>query len=501
MKRSINVIMIALASFFLIAGSAWSQGEVETSSQAKLLALRAAYVDAYRNLAETVKGFQLDSKTTVRDFIVENDVIRVELHTSLQGAYVTDRRFLEGGLVEVDMAIEKKSLPSLLRQKLEGLPDTVKATGAGAPPLIRKIPIPSGLPEWSEEIVAVKGRGASPKDTPPEQAKLLAIRAAQVDAYRNLAETVWGLSLDSYTKVKDFVVDKDVIWTEVHAFVQGARVTRSETLADSSAEVTIELSLAPLCQIIKYGPYEGYKEKYPFGVRAKLLALRAAKVDGQRNLLETIKGVRIDSETTVEDFLLKNEKTCIQLRGNLQGAKVITERILPGGIAEADLEVLTKALPQEIYPYLEAIGPVIKATGAGVHPGFWDEVAEVEELQMQTQAASSEEVSEWQYLTILVKGRGAPGDEENLTQRKLMAERAAKLDAYRNLGEEVFGLYLDSVTTVELFVVGKDIIRTKVSAFIQGAQVVSSEEQEDGSFEVEVELKLRNLPDILGVES
>lgn len=496
LKKLITVILVALASLFLVAGYAWGQKEVMTQAQAKLLARRAAQVDAYRNLAETVKGFQLDSKTTVRDFVVENDEIRVELHTSLQGAYVIDTRYLENGLVEVDVAIKAKSLPWGLRRRLRDLGEEIRATGAGAPPLIAEKVDVTQLPPWAEDIFTATGRGAPPADVPESQAKLLALRAAKVDAFRNLAEMVWGLELDARTRVRDFVVDKDRIYTEVHAFIQGAEVKRERTLADGLAEVEVELDLSPFCQIIGYGPYRDLEFGYPFDAQAKLLALRAAKVDALRNLLEIIRGVRIDARTTVRDFLTQHDEIRTQVEGKIRGARVTQERVLPTGIAEVDMELPIRILPRDIRKMLSPIGPVIKATGAGVHPGFWDKVASI---SAPTRSAKVEEARKWKYEMVRVTGRGAPGEEDNAVQRHLMAERAAKVDAYRNLAEMVYGLYIDSETTVEDFLVGKDIIRTEVQAFIQGARVVGVKEEADGTVEVELELPLEDLPEILGL--
>ena len=44
-------------------------------------------------------------------------------------------------------------------------------------------------------------------------------------------------------------------------------------------------------------------------------------------------------------------------------------------------------------------------------------------------------------------------------QRRLLAIRAAKLDAYRGLTEQVYGQYLDSTTTVADMVVRSDSFR------------------------------------------
>jgi hypothetical protein len=48
---------------------------------------------------------------------------------------------------------------------------------------------------------------------------------------------------------------------------------------------------------------------------------------------------------------------------------------------------------------------------------------------------------------------------DNPAQRRLLAIRAAKLDAYRGLTEQVYGQYLDSTTTVADMVIRSDSFR------------------------------------------
>jgi hypothetical protein len=54
-----------------------------------------------------------------------------------------------------------------------------------------------------------------------------------------------------------------------------------------------------------------------------------------------------------------------------------------------------------------------------------------------------------------------------------MAIRASKLDAYRNLTEQVYGQQVDASSTVSDMVVLNDTFRTKVEGIIYGAQLVS----------------------------
>ena len=73
-------------------------------------------------------------------------------------------------------------------------------------------------------------------------------------------------------------------------------------------------------------------------------------------------------------------------------------------------------------------------------------------------------------------------------QRRSLAIRAAKLDAYRGLTEQVYGQYLDSTTTVADMVVRSDSFRARVEGVVYGANLVQIEPRGSDTYEVTMSL-------------
>ncbi len=101
-----------------------------------------------------------------------------------------------------------------------------------------------GSINWSEGIITATGIG-----TPPEkyygkpQARPMALRAAQLDAYRNLLEVTRGVRVDSTTVVRDSMVESDVIRSQVEGMIKGTQIVKKEYLSDGTVEVTLAMDL------------------------------------------------------------------------------------------------------------------------------------------------------------------------------------------------------------------------------------------------------------------
>ena len=82
---------------------------------------------------------------------------------------------------------------------------------------------------------------------PPENAgargEALARRAAMVDAYRNLAEIIQGVQVDSETIMEDLIVTSDVVNASVSALVKGATIIAEGPNYDGSYYVMMSVPL------------------------------------------------------------------------------------------------------------------------------------------------------------------------------------------------------------------------------------------------------------------
>jgi outer membrane protein FlgP len=75
----------------------------------------------------------------------------------------------------------------------------------------------------------------------PAQQRLMAIRASKLDAYRSLAEQVYGQQLDSNSSVASLVMTNDTFRTKVEGLIYGARLVSITPVGDDTYETTLTL--------------------------------------------------------------------------------------------------------------------------------------------------------------------------------------------------------------------------------------------------------------------
>lgn len=122
-------------------------------------------------------------------------------------------------------------------------PDQADSIGKAEEPVVEEFE--NGHIDWSGEFIEATGVGLpSAASESPAQRKAEARRAAISDAYRQLAEIVHGVRVDSEKSVGDQCEQAPDVKTRVEGLINGAQITRVNLRDDGSAEVTMRVPLS-----------------------------------------------------------------------------------------------------------------------------------------------------------------------------------------------------------------------------------------------------------------
>jgi hypothetical protein len=130
--------------------------------------------------------------------------------------------------------------------------------GGDRDPLVDSVADGRGRINYNQGVVKATGYGAPPpekRSSSPAQSRLMALGAARADALRTLAMTVSSIQVTAETTVKNYVLQKDEVRTNISALLQNPRIVSEKILADGSAEVVVELPM--------YGPGSVASVVYP----------------------------------------------------------------------------------------------------------------------------------------------------------------------------------------------------------------------------------------------
>jgi hypothetical protein len=197
--------------------------------------------DGVLNVIVGKKGFKVHTPTAISSARGTSFLVWVE--NGKTNMAVTE------GRVDFSNADEKVSgklvIPAGKMSSIEsGKPPTPAVI---APPEVIKVLYRQTLEEkerWGPVILRAKGSAiAPPHITNPAQAKLMALRAAKVEAMRNLLEQAQGVTIMGESTIQDFALKSDVIKSRVDSFIKGAWVSEERLLADGSYEVEMEIGL------------------------------------------------------------------------------------------------------------------------------------------------------------------------------------------------------------------------------------------------------------------
>ena len=88
-----------------VVGQGVAPMNTSSPAQAYALAKRAAVADAYRLVAEKVKGVRVDGQDVIKNMMVKRSTVRTSVNAMVRNANVVETTFKEG-LCEVEMEIK-----------------------------------------------------------------------------------------------------------------------------------------------------------------------------------------------------------------------------------------------------------------------------------------------------------------------------------------------------------------------------------------------------------
>jgi len=88
---------------------------------------------------------------------------------------------------------------------------------------------------------------------------------------------------------------------------------------------------------------------------------------------------------------------------------------------------------------------------------------------------------------------------KNLNQRRLMAMRAAKLDAYRVLAEQIHGVQIDGQTSIAEAMLTSDVLSSAVRGTVMGAETVKIEPTGSDTYLVELSVSQTHLDRLIKI--
>ncbi len=214
-SKTIKVLLITITVMSILTASGWAGNK-------KIMSTRAAKVLAERALVESVYGLKVRATEEVQDMIAASFIGRTESKTS---ARISGVKF-----EEVIYDSEK---------------DIAKVTATVQLANIENI---------DGQVMDLKNqefrRVAFATSTPSQAGPLQALRAAEVDAYKQLAKRVVGFTLESQTTIENYILKSDTVKTKVLATMYLAQLTDYGWDDAGDAYVKMSLDIAAISEIL-----------------------------------------------------------------------------------------------------------------------------------------------------------------------------------------------------------------------------------------------------------
>lgn len=205
----------------------------------RLAAIRVAEEDAQAQLAQRIYGLSLAGGTRVLDFVLASDDVKASLDQRIKGVKTTEVTYTEDLIVEVVCKVT-------IREIVETIKKTVVRHKLGGK--VNEQALTEISRETLDTVVAALGNGAVPGSRGHKM--IMAKRAAEADAYRKLAETIFGARVKRWTQVSKLMLERDEIASRVAACLKGAKSTKIVYDEDGSCSVTMQITIRDVVQTV-----------------------------------------------------------------------------------------------------------------------------------------------------------------------------------------------------------------------------------------------------------
>jgi len=185
-------------------------------------------------------------------------------------------------------------------------------------------------------------------------------------------------------------------------------------------------------------------EKFYGKPNARPMAIRAAKIVALRNILETVNGVRVDSNTVVKDFAVQSDTIRSQVEGVVRGAREINIEYMSDGTVEVLMEISMYggfsqvllpdtimdvptespgAAPGGAAPSSAVLtGLVVDARGLGVRPAMAPKILDESGQEVYGSAFVSREFAVQQGMSGYAKDVGSAKQNQRVTANPLVVK-------------------------------------------------------------------------------
>ncbi|MDB2497350.1 hypothetical protein N9X25_09415 [Verrucomicrobiales bacterium] len=208
------------------------------------------------------------------------------------------------------------------------------------------------------------------------------------------------------------------------------------------------------------------------GAQKRLLATRAAELDGDRLLIERIYGLEIASETSVGELALVDDDIRGVVMACLVGAVSVGE---PEYLPDGRVQVVRAVKVREV---IESLNRVVKNKRSP--GGDYSHTSEKTEFKRDT-------------IDKLIEVMGNAALPGSPGHNKIGAKRAAELDAYRRLAGRMMGVQITSDSTVRDFCLGNDKLTAALSQKLKAAKPTAIEYSSDGSCQVTMQIAVEDI--------